>query len=111
MVRRKSLLDDFFLEDLHESFELRDPCLPLRGLGLVLRRPRHRFRAPPLGGHQVRLEGLNRVVHCLAFRFDALFRRAPQATTRVLRPATLYAAIPAATFDGVAARLPALRRS
>lgn len=42
---------------------------------------------------------------------DALFRRAPQTTTRVLRPATLYAAIPAATFDGVAARLPALRRS
>ena len=42
---------------------------------------------------------------------SALLRRAPLATTRVLRPSTLYAAIPAATFDGVAERLPALSRS
>ena len=42
---------------------------------------------------------------------EELFRRAPKATTRVLRPSVLYAAIPATTFDGVAARLPTLRRS
>lgn len=39
---------------------------------------------------------------------DELFRPREVATTRVLRPAELYAAVPPAVFDAIAARLPAL---